>query len=217
MATIAALISYPVKSCAGITFPAAHLTAAGLAHDRTFMVIGPDGTFRSQRRDPRLALITPAIDEAGQWLTLRTEGMDPLRIEVDLHRQRRPVTLFGIGYRGIDQGDSAARWLSRALGADSRLVRVPPEHHRVTDGLTPGTSGFADSAPVHLISAESLRHLNNLVTSCGAAALPMNRFRPNIVVDGWPGPHREDLARGIVIAGAELGFAKPSIRCVTTM
>ncbi|MDV3123469.1 MOSC domain-containing protein [Mycobacterium sp. 21AC1] len=196
---------------------ATQLTEAGLDHDRTFMVVGPDGTFRSQRRDPRLALIRPVIDTAGRRLGLRADGTDPIDIEVDVEGPRRPVVLFGTTYYGIDQGDEVAQWISHILGADSRLVRVPPEHHRVTGGLTPGISGFADSSPVHLISSESLAQLNAVIADKGGVALPMNRFRPNIVVDGWPGPHREDLARGIVIAGAELGFAKPSIRCVTTM
>lgn len=216
VATVTALISYPVKSCAGITYSATQLTEAGLAHDRTFMVVGPDGIFRSQRKDPRLASIRPTIDKAGRRLGLRADGMESIDIEVALDGPRRPVVLFDNSYHGIDQGDEVAEWISHTLGVDSRLVRVPPEHHRVTGGLTPGVSGFADSSPIHLISSESLIHLNAAITDHGGVALPMNRFRPNIVVDGWSGPHREDLAQQIVIAGAQIGFAKPSIRCVTT-
>ncbi|CAM5234517.1 hypothetical protein SCALM49S_02815 [Streptomyces californicus] len=55
MATVAELITYPVKGCAGTSLSSAELTPAGLAHDRAFMVVGVDGVYRSQRRDPRLA------------------------------------------------------------------------------------------------------------------------------------------------------------------
>ncbi|ATL69395.1 MOSC domain-containing protein [Nocardia terpenica] len=217
MATITALISYPIKSCKGIELSETRLTAAGLAHDRAFMVVGPDGVFRSQRRDPRLALIQPDIDAAGRQLTLHAPDADPIRITVDATGIPRPVTLFGTGYRGIDQGDRVARWLTEVLDAPSRLVRVPPDHHRITDGLTPGTSGYADSCPVHLISTESLAHLNDLIAARGGNPVPMSRFRLNIVVEGWPEPYREDLALRIAVADAELGYAKPAIRCVITM
>ena len=107
--------------------------------------------------------------------------------------------------------------MSAFLGVPSRLVRVPPEHDRVTDGLTPGTSGFADSCAVHLLSQSTLDLLNNQLAKRRAAPLPMNRFRPNIVVGGWEESHVEDRARRIGIGEAELGYAKPAIRCSVTM
>jgi uncharacterized protein YcbX len=162
-------------------------------------------------------LIRPEIDDDGSWLTLHAPAADPVRIAVDRRGSRCPVTLFGVGYDGIDQGDLVARWLTGMLDRPSRLVRVPLDHHRLTDGLTVGTSGYADSCPVHLLSRQSLAHLNQLITARGGAAVSMNRFRPNIVVNGWSEPHREDLARRILIADTELGYAKPAIRCVITV
>ena len=194
MPTVAELISYPVKGCAGVPLGEAMLAEAGLAHDRTFMVVGTDGVFRSQRRDPLLAVIQPAVRANGGWLTLRAPGMEDLSIEVDLGSARRDVILFGSRYQGIDQGGSAAEWLSSVLGRPSRLVRVPPEHQRVTDGWTLGTSAYADSSPVHAISGATLRELNRRLNG---AAVPMSRFRPNIVIDGWECPHVEDRARRV--------------------
>ncbi|MFI5780505.1 MOSC domain-containing protein [Nocardia sp. NPDC051570] len=217
MATVTALFTYPIKSCAGIELPAARLTPAGLAHDRAFMVIDEDGVFRSQRRDPRLALINPAIDAQGHTLTLHAPDLEPIEITVDTTGPRRPVTLFGSDYHGIDQGDQVARWLTEILETPSRLVRVPPEHHRITDGLTPGTSGYADSCPIHIVSTESLIDLNDMIIERGGHPLPMNRFRPNIVIDGWPTPYHEDLTRRITVGNTEIAYAKPAIRCVITM
>ena len=196
---------------------AADLTPAGLSHDRTFMVTSENGVFRSQRRDPRLALIRPQIGGDGAQLRFQAPGVEAVGIAVDLCAPRRPVDLFGAPYQGIDQGDTVAGWLSDVLGTPSRLVRVPPEHVRVSDGQTAGTSGYADSSAVHLISRSSVERLNQRMHERGAKRLPMNRFRPNIVVDGWDEPHTEDQVRRIRIGDADLAYAKLALRCAVTM
>lgn len=226
MARVTDLICYPVKGCAGTPVSDAVLTPAGLAHDRGFMVISEDGVFRTQRRDPRLALIRPAISADGGRLTLGTaddaDGHGAVRLDVTTSAPRRDVDLFGDTYQGIDQGDDVAAWLSEVLGTPSRLVRVPPEHDRIADGLVPGPSGYADSSAVHLLSVASLGLLNRRMAERGAPPLPMDRFRPNIVVDGheddWAAvPHAEDRARRLTIGGAELGYAKLAVRCAVTL
>jgi uncharacterized protein YcbX len=213
-ASISELISYPVKGCAGVPLGEATLTEAGLAHDRAFMVVDRDGRFRSQRRDPRLALIRPAIDPGGEHLVLRAPGLDDLDIAVDRDSPGGKVELFGTLYGGVDQGDEAAAWLSSVLGAASRLVRVPPDHDRTTGGRVPGTSGYADSSPVHALSRATLDELNRRVPG---PPVPMSRFRPNIVIDGWDEPHLEDRADRVVAGDAELGYARLAIRCAVTL
>jgi MOSC domain-containing protein len=218
VASVAQLTSYPIKGCAGVTTAQSFLTPAGLRHDRTFMVTDEDGTYRSQRRDYRLALIAPDLDDDGQKLTLRADGFADLGpLDVDLSSGRRPVRLFGHDFTGIDQGAEVAAWLSEVLGKPSRLVRLPPEHARVTDGATAGTSGYADSNAVLMLSDRSLESLNAAIGERGGGAVPMNRFRPNIVVAGWDAPHLEDTVRHVRIGEAELGFAKLAIRCSVTL
>ncbi|MFJ9415890.1 MOSC domain-containing protein [Streptomyces sp. NPDC101227] len=216
-ATVGELLTYPVKGCAPVPLTEAELTPAGLPYDRSFMVVGEDGTYRSQRRDPELALIRPEVGDGGSQLTLRTPGVEPVRIPVDLTSARTPVDLFGVPYQGIDQGAAAARWLTGVLGAPSRLVRVPPEHDRVEQGVHPGTSGYADSCALHILSRATFDDLNARYTAAGKPTLPMSRFRPNIVVDGWDAPHQEDHARRLLVGDAELGFAKVAIRCAVTL
>lgn len=218
MARVVELLSYPIKGCAGMATHTAVLTPAGLAHDRSFMVISEEGVFRSQRRDPRLALIRPEVSSDGLRLTLHAPGGPaPVGVDVDTSGRPRDVELFGAPFRGIDQGDEAAAWLSDVLGAPSRLVRVPADHARVTDGRTPGTSGYADSCAVHLLSRSSLALLNERLGERGTPPLPMDRFRPNVVVDGWDAPHTEDRAHRIVVGDTELGYAKLAIRCAVAM
>ncbi|WP_320775586.1 MOSC domain-containing protein [Streptomyces sp. CRN 30] len=246
MANVVDLICYPVKGCAGTSMSDALLTPAGLAHDRSFMVISEDGIFRTQRRHPRLALIRPAVSTDGTRLTLDaadgTGRSGTLCLDVTTSAPRRDIDLFGAAFQGIDQGDGAAAWLSEFLGTPSRLVRVPPEHDRIADGLTSGPSGYADSSAVHLLSRASLALLNQRMSERGAPILSMNRFRPNIVIDrhdshdiespespespeghdhdngDWAArPHAEDRVRRITIGAAELGYAKLAVRCAVTL
>lgn len=232
---------YPIKGCAGTTLSSALVTPAGLEHDRSFMVISEDGVFRSQRRDPALARIQPEISPDGDRLTLRSPGHDPFGHNVDVRSASRAVSLFGQPYRGIDQGDPVAGWLSRVLGVPSRLARVPADHPRITDGQTPGTCGYADSSPIHLLSTSSLNLLNERIalrstgrnpagrnpastpvdrgTGSGPTSAPvaMERFRPNLVIEGWDEPHTEDRCRRIEVGDVEFGYAKLAIRCSVTM
>ncbi|MFI5567626.1 MOSC domain-containing protein [Streptomyces sp. NPDC051740] len=217
MASVVELTCYPVKGCAGTSAREALLTPAGLAHDRSFMVVGEEGVGRTQRGDPGLALVRPTVSADGGRLTLRAPGFETLELRVDTAAARRKVDLFGTVHQGIDQGDTAADWFTEVLGVPSRLVRVPPEHDRVTDGRTPGTSAYADSCALHVVSRATLGLLNRKLAERGLPPLPMNRFRPNIVVDGWDEPHTEDRAHRIRIGGAELGYAKLAIRCAVTM
>ncbi|MFI2380042.1 MOSC domain-containing protein [Streptomyces sp. NPDC018964] len=217
MASVVELTYYPVKGCAGTSVGEASLTPAGLAHDRTFMVVGEEGVGRTQRRDPRLALVRPTVGDGGERLTLRAPGVEPLDLRVDTAGARRKVDLLGTLHQGIDQGDAAAEWFTEVLRAPSRLVRVPPEHDRVTDGRTPGTSAYADSCALHVVSRATLGLLDRKLAERGVPPLPMNRFRPNIVVDGWDEPHTEDRAHRLRIGDTELGYAKLAIRCAVTM
>lgn len=133
MADVVDLVCYPVKGCAGTSMSDALLTPAGLAHDRSFMVTGEDGVYRTQRRHPRLALIRPTISADGSRLTLGSDD-STVCVDVTTSAPRHDVDLFGEAFQGIDQGDEAAAWLSEFLGTPSRLVRVPrarPDRRRL--------------------------------------------------------------------------------------
>ena len=205
------IYSYPIKGCAGVSLTRAEVTPAGVRHDREFMVTGLDGTFRSQRRTPRLALIRPEV--ADYALVLRAEGVQDLTIPIRTDGPRRPVTLFSDPFTAIDQGDTAAEWLSDLLNTPSRLVRVPPDHHRTVSGATPGTSGWADSAAVHLLTRSSLADLNARLDE----PLPLSRFRPNIVIDDLGAPYAEDHVLTARIGEVGLALCKPAIRCAVTL
>lgn len=163
-----------------------------------------------------MARIVPELDADASRLSLRAPGIEPFELKTDLEGPRSTVTMHGRPFQGIDQGEEVAAWLSRIFEAPSRLVRVPADHERVTGGLTPGTAGFADGHAVLMTSRSSLDLLNERVLATGGEPVPMDRFRPNVVVSGWVDPHTEDRTRALRIGVAELGYAKVCVRCAVT-
>lgn len=213
MVRISSLLYYPVKGCAAVSVSEMELVAAGPSHDRSFMVVTTDGTYRTQRYVPRLAVIRPEVGAGGERLTLRAPEVEALDVDVELDRERCDVDLFGAPFRAVDQGEDAAAWLSQVLGSPARLVRVPAEHDRATTGRTPGTAAFADGNALHITSLTSWEALNERIIANGGEPVPMERFRPNLVLDGWAQPHTEDRMRSMTVGDARLGYAKLAIRC----
>ncbi|HEX4705448.1 MAG TPA: MOSC domain-containing protein, partial [Pseudonocardiaceae bacterium] len=117
---------------------------------------------------------------------------------------------FGVG---VDQGDIAAKWFSTVLDQPCRLVRITLEHDRDGWGEHPGKVGFADAHATLVTAESSLADLNRRIADRGADAIPMNRFRPNIVVSGWFDPYTEDRMRVAAVGTVELGYAVRAVRC----
>jgi len=211
---VTGLFVYPVKSCAGTALQEAKLGARGIEHDREFMVVGPDHRFLTQRELPRLALIRPHLEDG----RLRLAAPDYAAIELAPGDTgaRYEVAVWRDTVCAVDQGDAVAEWFSSFLGTGVRLVRMPRDvvrrvdpayAPRITDQL-----GFADGYPALLISEESLEDLNGRL----AEPLPMNRFRPNIVLRGSGIPFAEDTWAKISIGSVPFDVVKACARCVTT-
>ena len=218
MATVSALIRYPVKGCAGTPVPSAVVTASGLAHDRTFMFVTPAGLFRSQRTTPLLAAISAEV--TGDKLVLAApkaaELVAELAIDLRADGPRRPVRVHKWDGEAVEQDPDAGAWASELLGEPVRLVRQPPDHHRAVDDRH-GPVSFADSTALHGTALSSLDDLNTRILARGAEPVPMARFRPNLVFAGWPAPYTEDTVRELTVGTTELAWVKPDIRCKVTM
>lgn len=215
MITITALYAYPVKSCRGIALDRVTLTPAGFPHDREWMIVRGDGRFVTQREEPRLALIEPSLD-AGT-LELRAPGMSVLTLPREHAGESLEVRCWRDVCAAFDAGEEAARWLADFLGAPHRLVRFDARHRRPsapawTQGLE-ALNRFSDGFPWLLIGEASLQDLNDRLAVKGIARLPMNRFRPNIVLAGLP-PYGEDEVHEFMIDGARLRVVKPCTRCI---
>lgn len=217
MARIAQLTYYPVKGCAGTSVEVASVTPAGLAHDRVFQVVAPDGDFRSQRRYPALAAVRPRVLDDGRRLVLTSPGLEDLVLDVLGDGPRHPASTFSWQGDGIHQGAAAEEWFSELLGLPSVLVGVAPEHSRVTSGETPGTASFADGHAILVASESSLDGLNARILERGGEPVPMDRFRANVIVSGWVEPHIEDEVRAMSAGTTRLGYAKRCVRCTVPM
>ena len=206
------LYRYPIKSCRGAPLDEAIVGARGIVGDRQWMVVDATGNFLSQRELARMALVEPRLGNS--TLDITAPGMPPLSIHTRSDGNRVNVTVWDDRCVGIDEGDAVAEWFTAFLGEQARLVRMPDDEVRQVDPThaSPGDQvGFADGFSFLLTSLASLDELNRRL----AEPLPMNRFRPNIVVDGAE-PFEEDRWRTIRIDGIELTVAKPCARCAIT-
>jgi uncharacterized protein YcbX len=95
-------------------------------------------------------------------------------------------------------------------------LSVQPYQDRMLDERH-GRVTFTDSTPLHLSSLSSLDELNARILERGAEPVPMERFRPNIVVAGLTAPYAEDDVRLYEIGAARLRWVKPDVRCKVTM
>jgi uncharacterized protein YcbX len=225
-ATIAALNVYPVKGCRGIAVAQALVRVRGLAAttpsaeagDREWMIVGRDGNFVTQRECPRLALIETSL--APGALVLASKSRAPHVVSLAATGvPAREVAVWNSRVPAHDAGDAVAGWLSAVLDADVRLVRFDPTHQRRCNPAYAGESGahtaFADGYPVLVIGKASLDDLNARLAAKGAAPLPMNRFRPNVVLAGLE-PYDEDHVDTIAADGVMLKLVKPCTRCQVT-
>jgi uncharacterized protein YcbX len=212
-ATLTDLNIYPVKSCRGIAKTSAILEPTGLADDRHWMLVRPNGRFITQREYPRMALISTQVD--GEALTLGAPYMANLKVTRNGAGESRPVTVWKFDGRGIDCGDAAAAWVTQYLETPLRLVRFDVDMPRVCSpewtGDTRAVTEFSDGYPILVISRASLAELNSRLPK----ALPMERFRPNLVIDGVEA-YDEDRMHELRAGPVTLRIVKPCTRCSIT-
>ena len=160
-----------------------------------------------------MALVRPRLIDNG-LLELSAPGMPLLTVAPSLRHDHVDVSIWSDRCVAIDEGPSPAEWLSAFLDVRCRLVRFPDDAKRPVDPEYGGPNdqvGFADGFSFLLTSRASLDDLNQRL----AAPLPMNRFRPNIVVGGGEA-FEEDLWKRIRIDDITFAVVKPCARCVTT-
>ncbi len=202
---------YPVKGCRAVDVTEAALEQRGLARDRRWMIVDENYKFVTQRDVPAMAAIETAI--AGDMLAL---GYNGSAVGIDFPSPSAPkhtVTIWKQQVEAYTAGASADKWISSALGFRAHLVWQGglPRSIGSSQAERDTPTSFADEFPVLVTLAESLHDLNTRMPH----PLPMNRFRPNIVVSGAPA-WAEDTWRKIRIRGTVIDLPKPCLRCVVT-
>ncbi|MCC7119535.1 MAG: MOSC domain-containing protein [Anaerolineales bacterium] len=212
MMQLSGLTYYPIKSCRGFDLAEASVERMGLENDRRLMVVTPEGEFLTQRKYSKLAQVTPTLTDT--TVTLTAPNIEPLTVGLQKRGAVFPVNIWkSEGVHAIDQGPAAAQWFSDWLGVAVRLVHFEEGFVRKVNAdyaiNEDDHTGFADGYPILIISEESLKDLNSRL----GAPLPMQRFRPNLVVSGGE-PFAEDSWKRIRIGEVELALVKPCARCV---
>ena len=182
--TVTGLFTYPVKSCRGTAVESATISPTGIEGDRQLMVLA-QGRFVNQVRLPKLATVAARrVDPT--TIAFQTVDGAPYVHSVTEVGAGSTVPYYGNSVAVVDQGDAVAAWLSEAVGVDVRVAAlkatfrrsVPLDEFAVVDGID--QSRFVDVAPILVTNEASLADLNARLDT----PVPMNRFRPNVVIDG---------------------------------
>lgn len=209
-ATLTRINVYPIKSLGGFSAAAVVVEPRGLQYDRRWMLINAEGRFLSQRELPRMALIATSVEADG--MTLRAPGVAPLSVPLQpIGDASESVSVWGSVCQAVPVGPEADQWLADFLGAPCRLVFMPEETRRSVNprySAGEGIVSFADGYPLLLLGEASLDDLNSRLEQ----PVPMNRFRPNLVVSGVPA-YAEDGWAKIRIGSATFHGVKPCDRC----
>ncbi len=220
MITITSLHTYPVKGLRGIDSLSATVMPRGFEYDREWMIIDSNNRFVTQRNASRMATIATAVTST--HLVLEHEAADSLRVSLNpASADPEMVTVWKDSCEAVDEGQEASDWLSAVLAKDSvgpvRLVRFAPNGSRPVEPKyledVSAQVGFADGYPYLVTSEATLDKLNERLEE----PVPMNRFRPNIVVRGLPAldEHKLELL-SVPDRDVSLLMPKPCQRCKVT-
>jgi uncharacterized protein YcbX len=216
--SLAALHLHPIKSCGGLAPDAALLIETGLEFDRAWMVVDERGDMLTQRQLPRMALIQPTLRRSD--MVLRAPGMLALHIALDTVEAAARVRVWADEVQAYDMGALAAQWFSDFLGRHARLVRFDPEQKRLSSrewaGSIDAENAFADGFPLLVTSTASLADLNARLAARGRPPVTMQRFRPNLVLDGlqaFDEDHIDEVTIGADGDTVRIKLVKPCVRC----
>jgi len=216
---ISGLYLYPIKSCRGIAVQEAHAAPQGFDLDRRWMLVDDSGRFLSQREKPLMCRIQPKLNQGGFSVTYQHESIPRLHIPAEsFDGEKVQVSVWDdtlTAYRVSDQADA---WFSQALQSPCHLVWMGPDSHRPVDprfALPDDETSFSDGYPYLIVGQETLDDLNQRLVFAGELPVPMERFRPNIVLSGLP-PGGEDQVKTLQCGGLFFELVKPCTRCVVT-
>lgn len=205
---------YPIKSLKGISLNEAKVEDRGLQFDRRWMIVDEDWKFFTQREFPVMATIAVGVTSDGLRVTSGIEAEMKIPFEPD-KGERGIATVWNSSVDVVAYIGAVSEWFSDAIGKKCMLVLMPEGSKRQVNADYAVRQGdvvsFADGYPFMLIGEGSLADLNSRLD----VPVPMNRFRPNLVVAG-SSAFEEDSWKRIQIGSTEFHVVKPCARCVIT-
>jgi uncharacterized protein YcbX len=204
---------YPVKSLSGISLQESVIVSRGLENDRRYMLIDKDNDLITQREFPELATLRTVFVDSGLEIS-SIEGASVIISTKFRNSQMIKVRVWDSFCDAVVAEREVNDWFSDITGTSCRLVWMPETTHREINRIFNAGSeivSFADGYPLLIICENSLNDLNSKLDH----SIPMNRFRPNLVVADCD-PFSEDGWKKIRIGDTVLRAAKPCARCVVT-
>jgi hypothetical protein len=215
-ARVSGLYIYPLKGGAAVPLAETEVSALGLRFDRRWAVVSPTGRVLTQREHPSLARVHA-------WIT----GADTLGFNVEGVRfdapepgsgTREPVRIWNDEVEAEVYAVALNEALSQLLAAPVRLAHFPDDAVRACDPhVAPGAStAFADGFPVLVTNEATLIWLDERLVEIGAEPVPMDRFRPNLVIADAPFNAEDEHATLTVADRVTFQLVSSCTRCVVT-
>lgn len=210
--SVASLHIYPIKSLGGFKVNEARLTDRGFEHDRRWMLVNEGGRFISQREAAAMACLHCSPLENGFRVTDTRDG-DTIELPWVINEgEVTNVTVWDDELIALRAPVEVSAWFCRKLNIHASLAFMPDAVRRnVNPTYAQGLTALTDGFPYLIISQASLDDLNARM----AQPLPMDRFRPNVVISGG-GPFQEDAWKELAIGDARFSLVKPCVRCAIT-
>jgi uncharacterized protein YcbX len=202
---------YPVKSLRGFSCQNSVVKKRGFKNDRRFMLVDENNDFLTQREFSKMATITTQI--TGNGLKFSAPGFEDLIISKDFSKgEVATVRVWQSFCRALVAEESINNWFGEVLHKKCKLVKMPGTTNRlINEKFNKGDEivSFADGFPFLIISENSLNDLNSRLQK----QIPMNRFRPNLVISGAEA-YEEDSWKKIKIGKTIFRTTKTCARCV---
>lgn len=213
---VVSLHFYPLKGARAVNTDGVRVEPRGLDNDRRWLVVDRTGMFHTQRSRSVLATITAEPIAGG--VRLSAPGVPKILVSIPSGEERLDVTVWESTVSAAVADAAAHAWVSAVIGDDALLVHMDARTDRLKRGIwtaEPLPVTFADAYPVLIATTGSLAALNDEIVQRGGAAVPMTRFRPNIVIE-CDDPWRDDYWKALRIGGIEVDLIKPCDRCIVT-
>ena len=217
---VSALTIYPIKALAGIELQSATVTRHGLQYDRRFMLVDQAGKFMTQRANPELTAFSVHLVDGNVVVGYPNGGSVAFPAHPSEGQGSR-ATVWDDAVDVTPVSKEVDTFFSDVLGSDVRLVGMPESSIRQVDqtyGREQDVVSFADGYPILVLGAASIGELNGRITAKGNLAVPVNRFRPNILISGAE-PWKEDTWTAMHFSAlpfprASIRLVKPCARCL---
>lgn len=213
---ISSLHIHPVKGMRAVDVTNATVETRGLQHDRRWLVVNAGGKFLTQRSHPHMATLTVVLTPTG--IRLSAEGFGDIEVDRPHGNKRRKIVVWDSEVDAAAASPEADKRLSDLIGEKAHFAYMDEKAQRLKISEwtpKPVPLSFADAFPVLVTTTGSLAELNRDIEEHDGTAVPMARFRPNVVVDcneAWA----EDRWIGLKIGAVTLDFVKLSDRCIVT-